>query len=152
MVVGLALALAGGGCSSSRSDSIVGTWTAIDSNSTVSLSVSFNSDATFAAHLLRFPSPMTVDEQIQTGAYSVTETELTMTPMESTCPGNMPTTVRLYAVDDDQLTLMELPSSTTPQTILFSRDTTPPTVTGAVLGCFQDEDTLTPGPLRPVGN
>jgi hypothetical protein len=87
-------------------------------------------------------------QEVQTGEYSATDTEITYTPTSSTCPGPAPVYTGSYSFDEDRLAIVE---STRAFTLV--RRTGPASTDGTIFfGCFQPDGSFVQSPFGPVGN
>ena len=160
-LIGLAGVLAGSGCSSNERpppDQLVGNWILRNSGNAFGVGATFDSDGSYAIHRVKFVSAASVqnqiDDQLIIGSYVATDTQLTLTPTQSTCALRASASALPYTVTESRMTFTSDAGTTTPETFRFVRDTTPPSTAGGILGCFSGDESsvFTPSPLQPVGD
>jgi hypothetical protein len=139
------------GCSSSAAPSpLVGHWF-YDSGARHRIALDINADGTYAATTLQgtVASPTAAEAQVETGTYAATDTAVTWTPKQSTCPGPAPVSMIHYTFNGDALLVSNGTSVAT-----YQRQNAQATQGfDVVLGCFLAQNgAFVAAPLAPVPN
>jgi hypothetical protein len=137
-----------GGSATAPPGLLVGDWmNNVTSTSTGGAGITLDANGTFSTHRLMFTGATSANEEEQTGVYQATDSTLTLTTREYSCPppATAPVFSSPYIVDQSVLTLV-----TPSESILFNRVITPLPWTTRVLGCFRGD--FVPSPLTPVAN
>jgi hypothetical protein len=97
---------------------------------------------------LQLTSSTTGNDQVETGTFAATDTEIAFTPQKSTCPGPVSVYALTYNFNDDSLAVLYSTGA-----VAFSRNTTPPSSNAIItFGCFQSGGSFVPAPLAAVSN
>jgi hypothetical protein len=124
----------------------MGKW--LYAGSSAGIGLEFDTNYTYKAQLLQETSTTTGNDQAEVGTFAVTDTAITFTPQQSTCPGPVPVYADNYTFNGDSLVLAYSTGG-----MAFSRNTTPP-ATNAIItfGCFQSDGSFVTSPLAAVSN
>jgi hypothetical protein len=143
-----AVAACGGGNSETPKERLIGQWLYTNSSGGAGIDITFKTDATYSAQVLQLTSTTTANDEVETGVFSTTDTEITFTPQKYTCPGPDPVYSVTYSFNGDSLLLLLSTSATA-----FSRNTTPPTTNFSIaFGCIQSDGSFVVSPLAAVSN
>jgi hypothetical protein len=146
LVVLLAAMASCGGNSETPKERLIGKW--FYSGSSAGIGLQFDSVDTYSAQVLQLTSTSTGNDEVETGVFSATDTEITFTPQKYTCPGTDPVYTLTYHFNGDSLSVLYSTGA-----VLLSRNTTPPS-SNAILtfGCFQSDGSFVTSPLAAVSN
>ena len=147
-VVATGLVLAGMvGCGgTSHQNSLIDTWIYDSGDSAIGLT--FDTDNTYSAQVLVLTSSTTANDQVETGTFTKTTSEITFTPKKFTCPGPDTIYTLSYQINGNGLTLV-----TADGALFFTRDMSPDTTNARItFGCFLDDGSFVAMPLAPVSN
>ena len=143
----LATVAACGANSETPEQRLIGAW--IYWNGSTGVGLEFDSNGIYSGQVLQITSATTGNDEVETGVYTMTDTEITCTPLENSCPGPDPAYRLIYHVDGNNLEVL------TPNglAIAFSRNTASPSSNSIVtFGCFQSDGSFVTGALAPVSN
>lgn len=100
----------------------------------------------YALQMLEAESSASVRIQAEVGDFTWTDTELTFTAHEATCPGAIAVYAARYTVSDGQLALTGLSGG-----LIMKRAVGGNAQASIIFGCFYAEG-FQPSPLAPVAN
>ena len=146
LAVLLATVAACGSNAVSPQDRLMGKW--LYAGSSAGIGLEFDTNNTYKGQLLQETSATTGKDQVETGTFTATDTAITFTPQQSSCPGPIPVYFQDYSFNGDSLVLASSTGG-----MAFSRNTSPP-ATNAIItfGCFQSDGSFVQAPLAPVSN
>jgi len=146
LVTGL---VACGSSSPAQPQSVFYNW--IFKNGDTAIGLNLYPNNTYIAQTLRTTSASSAQDQIQTGAVTITPSTMTFQPWESSCAHVTPTQPVYTAGYSLSNGVLDLALST--GTIVFQLNMAPPS-TNLLLsnGCFVQDGSFQPAPLAPVSN
>jgi hypothetical protein len=134
--------------SSSPADKLVGNWIYENADETAGIGATFRSDGTYTVVTLVLTSQNTGDAQVEDGSYVATDTSITTTPTEWTCPGPDPVSVVTYSFSG-----ADLVATIGAQVFVMQPNNQPAQSSFALtLGCFDSTGNFTAQALAPVSN
>ena len=146
LVVLLATVASCGGNSETPKERLIGKW--IYTGSSAGIGLQFDSDAAYSVQVLQLTSTTTGNDEVEKGAYSATDTQITFTPKMYTCPGPVPVYTLDYSFNGDSLSVLFSNGA-----MGFSRNTEPASSNFIItFGCFQSDGSFVSSPLAAVGN
>jgi hypothetical protein len=137
---------AGGGGGVTTDAPLVGTdWESISTDGTSALDIELNADNTFL--LQAFSVGTVIDDEAQSGTYSIAGSTITFVPTQWTCTGSDPAFTETLLLSGGVLTLSDSTGSTS-----FSTATSQVSANASVtFGCFSSSGFVA-SPLVPVMN
>jgi hypothetical protein len=140
--------MACGGSHSVTGPSLVGTVWAYEQSTTLAQAVTYNSDGTYEFLRMELTSSTTANTYIQTGTYTATSNQITVTPQEASCSGTAPVYMDEYVFEGGNLVLSGPRGS-----VAYSPDTSMASSNLAhAYGCFDSQGNFIRSPLGPVSN
>jgi hypothetical protein len=137
-----------GGSHSSSGPSLVGTGWAYEQSTTLAQALTFHSDGTYEFLRMELTSSTTANTFIQTGTYTSTSSQMTLTPQEASCSGTAPVDTVGYVFEGGNLVLSGPTGS-----VIYSPDTRMASSNLAyAYGCFDSQGNFSQSPLGPVSN
>ena len=144
----LATVAACGSNSETPEQRLIGKWFYTNAAGTAGVGLQFNSDATYSAQILQLTSDTAGNDEVEKGIFSATDTSITCTPREYTCPGPDPVYAMTYSFNGDSLGVLLQTGM-----VAFSRNTNPPSSNFIItFGCFQSDGSFVTEALAPVSN
>lgn len=152
VLAALSIALGAGlGCGQAHetnAERLIGTWEYINADQSSVFQLKFMA-ATYVSQQIELTSTASGDDEIETGSYVATETQITATPGAWSCPGPDPVGLIGYSFTAAGNLEIATPSGTT----ILSRDTAPASSnTALTYGCIQPDGSFAAAPLAPVAN
>jgi hypothetical protein len=148
LVVLLAAVASCSGNSETPRERLIGQWLYTNSSGGAGVDATFNLDDTYSVQTLQLTSDTAGNDEVETGVFSATDTEITFAPQKHTCPGPDPVYTLTYHFTGDSLVVV-FPDGA----IALSRNTTPPSSNAIVtFGCFQSDGSFVTAPLAAVSN
>jgi hypothetical protein len=138
----------GGGSSETPQQRLIGQWLYTNSAGSAGADITFNANATYTAQILQLTSTTSANDEVETGIFSTTDTEITFTPQNYTCPGSYPVYSLAYTFNGDSLLL-----SFSTGAVGFSRNKYPAATNFSLaFGCIQSDGSFVVSPLVAVSN
>lgn len=123
-----------------------GTWIYIAADNSVAVGATFSPDGTYVLQEMSLTSTNSADDEIETGTFSATDSDITTVPQQYSCPGPDPATTVAYDFSGSSLQIVSSSGITT-----LGRDTAQPSsMFSLTLGCFQSDGSFVAQPLAPV--
>jgi len=127
---------------------LIGEWTYTNSAGNAGVVITFKTDDTYSAQVMQLTSTTSANDEVETGVFSVTDTTITFTPQQYTCPGPDPIYTYKYAFNGDSLSML-IPSGA----VAFTRYTGPAASNAVItFGCIQSDGSFVQSQLAPVTN
>lgn len=144
----LATVAACGGSSETPEQRLIGQWIYTNGSGEAAVDITFNADSTYKAQDAQLTSNTSANDEVETGIFSATDTEITSTPQQWTCPGPYPAYTVSYQFNGDSLVVTYSTGVMT-----MSRNTTPASSNANLtFGCFQSDGSFVTEPLAHVSN
>jgi len=138
----------GGGSSEAPHERLIGNWTYTNASDSAGVDLQFKTDGTYVAQVLQLTSTTTANDEVESGTFTATDSEIALTPQKYTCPEADPPYTLSYHFNGDSLVVV-FPTGA----IGMSRYTGPAATNFVVtMGCFQSDGSFVVSPLAPVGN
>jgi hypothetical protein len=146
LAVLLVVASCGGGSNPTPQERLIGKW--LYSGASAGIGLEFDPNDAYSAQVLQLTSSTTGNDEVETGTFAATDTEIAFTPQKSTCPGPVSVYTLTYHFNEDSLGVLYSTGA-----MVFSRNTDPPSSNAIVtFGCFQSGGSFVPAPLAAVSN
>ena len=148
LLAGLSIGLGCEAAPETNVDRLIGTWEYVNADQSTVFQLKFMATA-YVSQQITLTTTASGDDEIETGSYVATETEITATPAAWSCPGPDPIGVIGYSFTAAGSLEITTPSGVT----ILSRDTAPASNnTALTYGCIQSDGSFVAAPLAPVTN
>jgi hypothetical protein len=147
--IGVGLSLVGcGGGSQTPQERLIGNWIYSNADGTVGEDIDVKSDGTYVLSVIQVTSATSGNVQEERGTYVATDSQVTTTPQEWSCPGPDPVSTMQYSFSGDILVISG------PTGLLSLNPNTAPASSGVAItfGCFQSDGSFVAEALAPVSN
>lgn len=127
---------------------LIGTWIYVAADNSVALGATFNADGSYVLQQLELTYSGSINDEVETGTYSATETAVSTVPQKFSCPGPDPGATLAYDFSGSSLQLTGPGGSY----VLAPDTAATPSMAAITWGCFQADGSFVAQPLAPVSN